>query len=696
MNFRFPPLALAMALGVLGLAAYSNSFTAGFVIDSRAIILEDPRVRSTTLEGIRHIITEHYWWPNVTSDLYRPLTTLSFWFNYVVLGNGAQPFGYHVVNLLLHLANVLLLWRLWLRLPVEPFVAWLASALFAVHPVGVEAVTNLVGRADLLATLGVLGAALAWLRAEAASSPGRTWAWRTAAALAGILGVLAKENAIMAVAALPLLSLHRRGWRAGVGEFLRKGLVVVLPVFLAFVGTRVLMRARTPPIDEVVLINPLLDWSGPMTAVGVLGRYLVLLVWPAALSCDYSYPQIPEFGSSAAGTLQAGVSLIVMVAIALLTWRGRNRWPTVAFGLAWGAVMILPTSNLFVRIGSIMGERFLYLPLTGLALAGAAILAGAARWLEQRSGGRPLGLALVSVCIVLLAARTFVRNFDWKDERSIWQAAVRVCPRSFNVHMGLATSSVRDPLTETDLDAAIAHAEEARRLLDTPPLSIERENNTVWPELGKYYRSKAEFCAARGDIPAAVQWAEKSRVVLEKSIAVNRWTGEQVSRRYRERGNETAAQRRFGNPKIYDQLAITQLTLNRTNEAEATLLERRLIDPREAETMILLGVIARDRGAHELAIVRFLQAVLLAREHPRAWQELADAYTRMGVTPSPVTRRGQGGQIDAGTPLVRAHLEQALVQLVNSFRQAAFHPEAQAWQDRAIREFGSRPELFRE
>src|SRR5207249_386801 len=143
-----------LALGALVLAAYANSFGTGLVFDSQAIILQDPRVRSTTWEGVRHIFSEHYWWPNATSDLFRPLTTLSYWFNYVVLGNEARPFGYHLINFGLHLANVILLWRLALRITGGATIAWLAAAIFAVHPLGVEAITNLVGRADLFATLG--------------------------------------------------------------------------------------------------------------------------------------------------------------------------------------------------------------------------------------------------------------------------------------------------------------------------------------------------------------------------------------------------------------------------------------------------------------------------------------------------------------------------------------------------------------
>ena len=101
-------LIVALGLCILTLLAYSNSFSAGFALDNRGLLLEDPRIREASPEHLQQIVQHTYWWPYGESGLYRPVTTLSYLFNYAVLGNRDRPAGYHAVNLLLHVINVLL------------------------------------------------------------------------------------------------------------------------------------------------------------------------------------------------------------------------------------------------------------------------------------------------------------------------------------------------------------------------------------------------------------------------------------------------------------------------------------------------------------------------------------------------------------------------------------------------------------
>jgi hypothetical protein len=100
-----------LALCVLTLLAYSNSFEGGLVLDNKVLLL-DPRIREGTPQNIALIFQHTYWWPTGEAGLYRPFTTLSYLFNYAVLGEGEQLFGYHAINLLLHLGNVLLAYAL--------------------------------------------------------------------------------------------------------------------------------------------------------------------------------------------------------------------------------------------------------------------------------------------------------------------------------------------------------------------------------------------------------------------------------------------------------------------------------------------------------------------------------------------------------------------------------------------------------
>ena len=108
-------LLAALALCLLTLLAYSNSFGGALVLDNKVLLL-DPRIREVTPQNIALIFQHTYWWPTGEAGLYRPFTTLSYLFNYAVLGEEDQLWGYHALNLLLHLGNVLLAYALALRL----------------------------------------------------------------------------------------------------------------------------------------------------------------------------------------------------------------------------------------------------------------------------------------------------------------------------------------------------------------------------------------------------------------------------------------------------------------------------------------------------------------------------------------------------------------------------------------------------
>src|ERR1700722_16498677 len=116
----WPHLWKPALLWALVLAAYSNSFDAGFVYDNESAILEDARVHQANLQNVQRILTEGYWVSQPPTGLYRPVTSLSFLLNYAVLGNGMNPAGYHWVNLALHAANVSLVYAMGILVFGEP------------------------------------------------------------------------------------------------------------------------------------------------------------------------------------------------------------------------------------------------------------------------------------------------------------------------------------------------------------------------------------------------------------------------------------------------------------------------------------------------------------------------------------------------------------------------------------------------
>ena len=204
-NYLASELGLFLSLGLLVLVFYSNSFTVGLLFDSDTIIRLDPRLRGLHWANLEQILTHDYWWPSDKSVLYRPLTTISYLFNYTILGNGEEVGGYHFVNFLLHWTNAWLVLLIVRRLSDRLDVAVLTAYLYAVHPVNTEAVTNVVGRADLLSTLCILLGGWCYLQA---ALPGPSKGnWLVAMSIAECLGVLAKENGVMLVGFVALYDI---------------------------------------------------------------------------------------------------------------------------------------------------------------------------------------------------------------------------------------------------------------------------------------------------------------------------------------------------------------------------------------------------------------------------------------------------------------------------------------------------------
>ena len=389
--------------------AYSNSFNAGFLLDNDPIILKDTRIRAVTAEHAGRIMHEDYW-PLGMSGLYRPLTTFSYMFNYSVLGNGTNPSGYHWLNFALHAVNVGLVYLMGLVIFEQVPAALLLAALWGIHPALTESVTNIVGRADLLGAFGVLAALHAHRKALDALG-GRKALWLAAIGLAVTAGIFSKESTIVVLAVLAIYDLtfgRAVSWKARLPSYA----AVSIPC-LVFLYMRANVLGGVPTTAFPFGDNPLVGadfWTARMTAIKVIGRYLALLAWPAQFSFDYSFNEIPLFGWRLTNweDLKAILSLLVCLggaAAAIVYWRRRK---PVFFGIAFFFATLSPTSNLVIRIGSIMAERFLYLPSVGIAV----LVVYGVYWLSQRMAERgyeyrsavPVALG---VLLIGFAARTY-------------------------------------------------------------------------------------------------------------------------------------------------------------------------------------------------------------------------------------------------------------------------------------------------
>ena len=552
--------ALALAgLWALTLIAYSNSFQSDLIYDSDAAILQDPRVSSATLENVKALLTQDYWNSNRSNGLYRPLTKLSYLFNYAVLGSGPQPASYHWVNFALHAANIALVYLLGLLVFESAPAAVALAALWGVHPILTESITNVVGRADLLSALGVLAGLLCHVKAS--SAVGRRKAgWLAGLAAAATVGIFSKENAVVLVAAMAIYDLaYPRGasWRARL-----PGYGALAAPFAAFFWLHHAALSRLFERGFGFLQNPMVVadfWTARLTAFKALGKSLWLLLWPAHLSPDYSYNQIPLSTWNLHGledwkALSSLAAYAAAAAFAVLCYRRRK---AVFFFIAFFLAAMAPTSNVFVLIGTIMAERFLYLPSIGFAgCLVAAIFAAGERFRMRGPRARLAVAAAVAAICLAFAVRTYVRNRDWRDVTSLWTSAVAACPNSFNTHYNLAVAWI----IANSQDSAAIQREFDRAFAIIDPLPDVRNGASAYGTAGSWSRGRGDMFPA-----ASTGWYQQALAYLLRARRIDAALAAEAHRANLRRGVALSAYSSW--PPLYLELGRVYLRLGQPRQA---------------------------------------------------------------------------------------------------------------------------------
>jgi tetratricopeptide (TPR) repeat protein len=584
---------VVLALCAVTLLAYSNSFSAGFTFDNKGLLLQDPRIREATARNLGLIFQKTYWWPYGESGLYRPITTLSYLFNYSTLGNGEQPAGYHWINFLLHAGNVLLVYALALRLMRKLWPAIFVAAVWAVHPVLTESVTNMVGRADLLAAMALLSGFWMYLK-SAETQGGRRWAWLAGLMAATTVGVFSKESAVTVVGVIALYELTWWNQRRQ-GRALLLGCLAVWPALEAIWYARAAVFAKVPTPEFPFWDNPIVGagfWTARLTAVKIMARYLGLLVWPVHLSCDYSYAQIPLATGSPQDWL-AWTVVAAAAAAALLLFRF-NRTVFFAAGLAF--VTFLPTSNLLFPIGTIMAERFLYLPSIGLAVCVVVALYAAGR----RTGLDRLAPVALCLIVAAFAARTWARNTDWRDEVSLMTAAAETSPHSYKSHRALAEALYDSDASHANIDRVIAEAEKSLAILDSVPDG--HNNAAAYRQASSYYTTKGHLLAGG---PESVRAYQKALDLLLRAKAIVTATYEHLAAKDPDQAKLAEFERSISDAR---------LKLNdpsKALDAAATAME---LDPFNAETYRRLSAAFLANGQADEAAVALIQGTIVTSD----------------------------------------------------------------------------------
>lgn len=426
--------AYAAVLGV-ALAASVGSLANGFVFDDVRIVRQDARVHS--LGRLPELLTGPYWSDDYANSAYRPATSASFAVDWAI--GAGRPVVFHATNVALHLAVVALVLAL-SSLVLSGPGAVVAALWFAVQPVHVEAVANVVGRAELLAAAGYLVAVLAYLRFgddERRPRGARSGALVLAVLAGAAVAFGAKEHALTLPAVLVLADAwraHSRGeplrWRLRRNALLLGGVLALALGYLAArahaVGGSFATGVAAPGLEGASM------WGRTLVMAPAVLVWLEWLIVPLHLSADY----LPnEFVPRAELGLAQVAGFLAMAALLWSAVAARKRAPGITVGIAWMLVTAAVAANVVFPTGVILGERLAYLPSVGAAVAIGAL------W-QLLPPGR-LRWPVTAGVLAVLAARTLERIPVWHDEQRFLAALVRDAPDSYRTHWGLGAEAFK-------------------------------------------------------------------------------------------------------------------------------------------------------------------------------------------------------------------------------------------------------------
>ncbi len=408
---------------------YVDTLLNGFVYDDNRQVLDNPYVKS--FHFLPQIFGKTVWsfvGMQGVSNYYRPMMTLGYAVCYHLFGPVA--YGFHLVNVCLHVGVVLLVFAIARRILRDRTMAFVAACLFAIHPIHTEAVAWVAAVTDLEVTFFFL--LTFWLYLNIARPKGEVSPWvKLAAVVSFALTIFSKEQSLT----FPLLAMiYEHFFRADRADTTFRQKAQRYSEFwlmdLAYVLFRVeYLGAFAPQIQLAKL-----GWyQCVLSAIALMGKYIEKLFWPAELCAYYVFHK----GTSLLEPrVLVGIGAIAAWAIIFALLFRRSR--IAAFGLIWFFVTLAPVLDVRYLAGNVFAERYLYLPSVGFCwLAGWAGV-GLWRRLEGRQGLWRFMLAGASCIIaVLFVVRVVTRNRDWRSDEALYSQTLKVSPKATNIRENL-------------------------------------------------------------------------------------------------------------------------------------------------------------------------------------------------------------------------------------------------------------------
>ncbi|MDO8733664.1 MAG: tetratricopeptide repeat protein, partial [Elusimicrobiota bacterium] len=404
---------------------YINALKSEFVFDDEFIVEKNTLIRS--IKNISQIFVSSYWGEHAKDTLlYRPIVITTFAIDYGIWK--LNPFGYHLTNIAINTINCVLLYFFTLlifsSLSVENkltqkhyLVAFISGLLFAVHPVHTEAVTNIVGRTELLALFFYISAFMLYVKLN------RHFYFYWLSLVCYLLGLLSKEMAITLPGILMLYDMLIYGIRNIKPRI--KYYFGYVAVAIGYLILRTLVLGKVAGQEQLWMMAEDTFLTRFFTIIKILGYYVKLLFLPFGLRPEYE-------GIKAISITEVSVFMpLVLFIFLFIIMKKYTLKKYLLFAIFWFFITILPVSNI-IPIGGFIGERFLYLPSIGFCWVVGEFFST-----NEKKFFLSFRFIFLITIITFFSVLTIKRNNDWLTDYTLWMAELRVEPNNYKAHYNL-------------------------------------------------------------------------------------------------------------------------------------------------------------------------------------------------------------------------------------------------------------------
>jgi len=618
-TFRMHLLPVAL-LALVSLALFANTLSSPFIWEDKDLIQDHRYIKDPG--KIPFLFTPLYWnhYSPSSKGQYRPLRAVTFALDYRFWK--LNPFGYHLTNIIVHTANVILVYFLLFLMvssnsktsdddmaPRRRFIGipFLGALFFAAHPIHTESVTWIKNRSDLLTLFFFLASLIFFIRYTLKQNLRSQTMHYLCAMVCFILALFSKEMAISlpVIAVVYMLYFSKKGLRKVALGTIPFFLVALLYLAFKAILLKTIVSAETPVV--------LSFYIHVLTVFKTIGYYLLLLLAPYKLSAERVLTSPDSFRDPA--VLLSAAAIILVGILIVKTFRNSR---LVSFSGLWILITIIPVSNIIYITGRPIAEQRLYLPSFGFCL----FLAVCVRSLGSLQAGRfsrktavNCALLLLSVLFISYAFTTVLRNRDWSDQVTFWSKTVKASPKSARAYNNLGKSF-------SDIGREAEAMDAYKKAVELNPDYPHALHNLglSYCGLGKLREAAALFKKAIAIDP--------SYSAAHTNLGNLYYQTGNVKEAVDEYKKAIAADSYYGG--AYYNLSVVCLGAGETQKA-IDLFKRTIeLDPNNADAYYNLGIAYYKAGKVQEAIDAYIKAIEINPQLVKAYNNLGGMYVAAG------------------------------------------------------------------